>query len=165
MSTWEPGRRTVEFFIERGRLEHVDGATAAVGADEVLARSGRRLLTASAGLQAGDVEGAFVAAYDAYRMAAESLLLRQGLRSTGGGGSHVTVEDAVSAQFTGEIPEFAKPTFERFRRARHAAQYFDASAPEITEDDAHWALATARGAEEGTRTLTSSDSLPLFEAE
>jgi hypothetical protein len=65
------------------------------------------------------VDGAFIAAYDAYRMAAEALLARQGLRATGGDGSHMAVEDAVSAQFGTEIPAFAKPTFERFRRARH----------------------------------------------
>jgi hypothetical protein len=57
---------------------------------------------------------------DAYRMAAESLLARQGLRATGGGGSHMTVEDAASVQFAEEIPAFAKPTFERFRRTRHS---------------------------------------------
>jgi hypothetical protein len=29
----------------------------------------------------------------------------------------MAVKDAVSAQFAGEIPAFAKPTFERFRHA------------------------------------------------
>lgn len=71
---------------------------------------------------------AYVAAYDACRMAAESLLTRQGLHATGGDGSHMTVEDAVSAQFAADIPAFAKPTFERFRRTRHSAQYFDPAA-------------------------------------
>jgi len=52
-----------------------------------------------------------VAAYDAYRMAAEALLIRQGLRATGGEGSHVTVEDAISGQFAKQIPGFAKSTF------------------------------------------------------
>jgi hypothetical protein len=36
-------------------------------------------------------------------MAAEALLGRQGLRATGGEGSHMAVEDAVSAQFAPEI--------------------------------------------------------------
>ena len=79
-------------------------------------------------LEGGDVDGAYVAAYDAYRMAGESLLARQGLRATGGDGSHVTVEDAVSAQFAADIPAFVKPTFERLRRTRHSAQYFDPDA-------------------------------------
>ncbi len=50
--------------------------------------------SAEAAFKGGDVEGAYVAAYDAYRMAAECLLARQGLRATGGDGSHMTVEDA-----------------------------------------------------------------------
>jgi hypothetical protein len=71
-------------------------------------------------LNGNDVDGAYVAAYDAYRMAAEALLARQGLRATGGEGSHMIVEDAVSAQFDAVVPAFAKPTFERFRRTRHS---------------------------------------------
>ena len=66
-----------------------------------------------------------------YRMAAEALLGRQGLRATGGGGSHMAVEDAVSAQFAAEIPAFAKSIFERLRRTPHTAQYFDPSAAPI----------------------------------
>jgi hypothetical protein len=53
--------------------------------------------------------------------AVEALLIRQGLRATGGEGSHMTVEDATSAQYTKRLPELAKPTFERLRRTRHAA--------------------------------------------
>ena len=56
-------------------------------------------ISVPAALAGGDVDGAYVAAYDGYRMAAESLLARQGLRARGGDGSHMTVEDAVSAQF------------------------------------------------------------------
>jgi hypothetical protein len=39
--------------------------------------------TATAALSMGDVDGAYAAAYDAYRMAAEALLACQGLRATG----------------------------------------------------------------------------------
>ena len=96
-----------------------------------------------------------MAAYDAYRMAAESLLALLGLRAVGEG-SHVTVENAVSNQFAGEISFFAKPTFERFRRMRHSAQYFDPDAPEITADDAVWAMEAARSALQGTRRIIGS---------
>lgn len=101
----------------------------------------------------------YVAAYDAYRMAAESLLARQGLRATGGEGSHMTVEDAVSAQFAENIPAFAKPTFERFRRTRHSAQYFDPKAVPITRPDASWAIEKATAALSGVRALLA-DSAP-----
>jgi hypothetical protein len=107
-------------------------------------------------LDGGDAEGAYVAAYDAYRMTAEALLACQGLRATGGDGSHMTVEDAVSAQFAVDIPAFAKPAFERFRRTRHSAQYFDPEAAPITAADASWALAKAGDALNGARRILAS---------
>ena len=57
-------------------------------------------------------------------MSAEALLARQGLRATGGDGSHMSVEDAVSAQFAAAIEAFAKPAFERFRRTRQYGAVF-----------------------------------------
>ena len=121
----------VDYWLGRGRLERIDGSTAGESSATIIGRATRRLLTADGGLAAGDVEGAFAAAYDAYRMAAEALLIRQGLRATGGEGSHVTVEDAISGQFAKAIPGLAKPTFERLRRTRHAAQYFDPSSDRL----------------------------------
>ena len=156
-------RSTVEYLVSHGRLEQVAPEGARDAAGRLLGRAERRLATASAGLGGGDVEGAFVAAYDAYRMAAESLLLCQGLRSTGGAGSHVTVEDAVSAQFAGAVKAFAKPTFENFRRMRHSAQYFDPDGPTITRDDAAWAISTAQAAAEGARRISEGGGLSRFE--
>ena len=86
-------------------------------------------------------------------MAAESLLTLQGLRATGGEGSHVTVEDAVSAQFAKVIPAFARPTFGRFRQTRHSAQYFDLYASPITKADASWAIEKATDALAGVKHL------------
>jgi hypothetical protein len=83
----------------------------------------------------------------------KSLLGRQGLRATGGDGSHMSVEDAVSAQFAAEIPAFAKPTFERLRRTRHTAQYFDPSSAPITRADAEWAIEKAKAALSGVKDL------------
>jgi hypothetical protein len=68
----------------------------------------------------------------------------------------MAVEDAVSAQFGAEIPAFAKPTFERLRRARHAAQYFDPSAPPLTEPDAAWAIEKAKEALPGVKALPAA---------
>jgi len=163
VSKWEQGRKTVEYLIDAGRLEAVALEGSADSADLILSRATRRLTTASAGFDGGDIDGAFVAAYDAYRMASESLLARQGLRGTGGDGSHVTVEDAVSAQFSDDIEAFAKPTYERFRRTRHTAQYFDPQAPEITAEDASWAIETARSAVDGARLISESGTLTRFD--
>jgi hypothetical protein len=148
------GSRTVAYLVEPGRLESFTSEDLAAAAASLLGRAVRRLeTTARAALDGGDVDGAYVAAYDAYRMTAEALLARQGLRATGGEGSHMTVEDAVSAQFAADIPAFAKPVFERFRRARHSAQYFDPDAAPITAADASWALEKAGGALSGARSV------------
>lgn len=162
MATPSDGRNTIEYLLDRGRLERVDGGTAADAAVAVIGRAARRLLTAEGGLHAGDVDGAFAASYDAYRIAAEALLVRQGLRATGGEGSHVTVEDAISGQYSKVVPGFAKPTFERFRRTRHAAQYFDPSSAEISSDDAAWALATARAVANAVEQLLATDPPDVF---
>ena len=74
----------------------------------------------------------------------------------------MTVEDAVGAQFAGEIRAFAKPTFERFRRTRHIAQYFDPSAPPIEQDDARWALRISQEAVDGVTELLASSPPGVF---
>lgn len=154
VSESERGKRTVAYLIDRGRLESITIEDTAGTAKILMERATRRLeTTAAAALSGGDVDGAYVAAYDAYRMAAEALLVWQGLRATGGDGSHMTVEDAVSAQFGADIPAFLKPTFERFRRTRHSAQYFDPDAAPITAADATWAIEKASDALAGVRRL------------
>jgi uncharacterized protein (UPF0332 family) len=108
----------MEFLLERGRLESV--AVDVEGAcDALLERATKRMDTARSALTGEDWEGAFSNAYDVYRMSAEALLLRQGLRATGGEGSHAAVEDAVSAQFSDGITGFSKVRFERMRQGRH----------------------------------------------
>jgi HEPN domain len=157
VARWEKGERTVQFLISRGRLENIEVEDLAASADALIGRAALRVeATAAAALKAGDVDGAYVAAYDAYRMAAESLLVRQGLRATGGDGSHMAVEDVVSAQFGTNIPAFAKPTFERLRRTRHTAQYFDPAAAPITESDASWAIEKAQAALSGVKALLTA---------
>lgn len=154
MVRWEKGERTIQYLVDKGRLESIEAADLGALAGALVRRAALRVgTTASAALAGGDIDGAYVASYDAYRMAAESLLAQQGLRATGGDGSHMTVEDAVSAQFATEIPAFAKPTFERFRRTRHSAQYFDPDAAPITRADAAWAIEKATATLSGVREL------------
>jgi hypothetical protein len=156
MARWAKGEQTVQFLISRGRLESFEAIDLAKLTDAQIARATLRLeATAAAALKAGDVDGAYVAAYDSYRMAAEALLARQGLRATGGDGSHMAVEDAVSAQFAADIPALAKPTFERLRRTRHTAQYFDPAAAPLSEPDASWAIDKATSALAGAKALLS----------
>ncbi len=163
VTRWVKGEQTVTFLIDRGRLERVEASDPAATASALVERATRRLeATARAALANGDADGAYAAAYDAYRMAGEALLARQLLRATGGDGSHMAVEDAVSAQFSPGIAAFAKPIFEQLRRTRHHAQYFDPAAPPITEADAGWAIGKASAALAGTRDLLAAGSLDSF---
>lgn len=165
MTSRKVGRSTIDYLLRSNKLEELVGGDAEISARGLLSRANLRITTAQAGLDGGDPEGAFVAAYDAYRMAADSLLVRQGLRATGGPGSHAVAEDAISAQFSDGVHGFAKPTFERFRRTRNAAQYFDPDAPEIVEADASWAIRTATEVVDGVGSLLSSETLSLYRIE
>jgi hypothetical protein len=163
MARWAIGEQTVQFLVDRNRLESFEAEDLAALTEALIGRAVLRVeTTATAALAGEDVDGAFVAAYDAYRMAAEALLARQALRATGGDGSHMAVEDAVSAQFGAEIPAFVKPTFERLRRARHSAQYFDPSAPPLTASDATWAIKKAREALSGVKALLAASPPERF---
>jgi hypothetical protein len=154
VARWLKGEQTVKYLMDRGRLESLDASDLTALADAQIRRATLRLnATSVSALEKGDVDGAYAAAYDAYRMAAEALLARQGLRATGGDGSHMAVEDAISAQFAAEIPAFAKPIFERLRRTRHTAQYFDPTAAPITGPDAEWAIEKATAALEGAKAV------------
>jgi hypothetical protein len=163
MARWANGEQAVQFLLDRNRLESFEADDLAALAEALVGRAARRVeTTAAAALAGGDVDGAYVAAYDAYRMTAEALLARQALRATGGDGSHMAVEDAVSAQFAADIPPFAKPTFERLRRTRHSAQYFDPSAAPITTSDALWAIEKAKAALSGAKTLLAASPPERF---
>lgn len=93
---------------------------------------------------------------------ARCLLARQGLRATGSDGSHMAVEVAVAAQFAADIPAFAKPTFERFRRTRHSAQYFDPGRGADTESDVSWAIEKASVVVSGVKELLAASPPERF---
>src|SRR6202035_2565932 len=94
VSDSERGKRTIAYLVDRGRLEGITVEDTVATAGTLAGRATRRLeTTAAAALRGGDVDGAYVAAYDAYRMAAEALLAWQGMRATSGEGSHMVVED------------------------------------------------------------------------
>jgi hypothetical protein len=98
MVRWARGEQTVQFLVDRNRLEGFEAEDLAALTETLIGRTVLRVeTTVAAALAGGDVDGAFVAAYDGYRMTAEALLAQQALRATGGDGSHMAVEDAVSA--------------------------------------------------------------------
>jgi hypothetical protein len=78
MARWAKGEQTVQFLVDRNRLESFEAEDLATLTEALVARAILRVeTTATAALAGGDVDGAYVAAYDAYRMAAEALLARQ----------------------------------------------------------------------------------------
>jgi hypothetical protein len=163
MARWARGERTVQYLVDQNPLESFAAEDLAVLAEALIGWAVLRVeTTATAAWRVVTWTGAFIAAYDAYRMAAEALLARQALRATGGDGSHMAVEMPCRAQFGAEIPAFAKPTFEQLRWARHSAQYFDPSAAPLTVSDAAWAIEKAKEALSGVKALLAASPPERF---
>jgi hypothetical protein len=91
-------------------------------------------------------ESAYTSAYDAYRMAAEAIVLALGYRVPAVAGAHRITLDVARAGIE-EGAAFEAITADRFRAGRHQAEYFDPDRPvEKTEADARWALSKATAA-------------------
>jgi len=87
MARWAKGEQTVQYLVSQNRLESFEAKDLAALTEALVNRAVLRVeTTATAALAGGDVDGAYVAAYDGYRMAAEALLARQALRATGATG-------------------------------------------------------------------------------
>ena len=149
--TWQPGRDTVQQLLDHGELERVtpDGAVA----DRLLADAARHLITASAGIETGDLVGAYQLAYDALRKSAAALLAAQGLRATSRGG-HIAVQDAVSAQFGSTLRTLS--AFGRLRRARNRFEYPDSDDAGPSPDDVLDAVDVAQRTRDTVQTVLNS---------
>lgn len=162
---WATGRTAIDCLIERGRLESTAAAADVQVADILLQRSGEMLAAAERNVGFSEA-AAFSNAYDAYRMAADSLLARQGLRAAGGtGGSHRVVEDAVSSQFGADMDAFEKRTFERFRDTRNEVLYPSSEISDVTAEDAQWAVDIAGRALGQLAVFTGRVRLGLYQPE
>ena len=139
----ERARRVIELFEQRGQLDAVAGDVRSA-AGVCLERARRRHQAAALLLTAGLWDPAFTAAYDAYRSAADALVLDLGYRVPAVGGAHRLVCDVAHTALANVSSAFAPATAERFRRERHASEYFDPSNPvEKVQADATWAVALA----------------------
>lgn len=133
-------------FEQRGDVEPLVSAGPAA-AVACLDRARDRLSAAELLLGADLFEAAFTSAYDAYRMAAESIVLALGHRVPAVAGAHRITIDIAQAALGAHADAFATATAERFRTGRHEAEYFDPDRPvEKTEADARWALDKANAA-------------------
>lgn len=139
----ERAGRVLAMFEKRGEVEPLSSSGTSA-ARTCLDRARGRLAAAELLLAAGHWDSVFTNAYDAYRIAAESVVLALGHRVPAVAGAHrITIDIARAA--IGEYGDaFEGATAERFRTGRHEAEYFDPDRPaDKTEADARWAVEKA----------------------
>jgi len=136
----ERARRALDLFERRGDVEPIEGDVAAaawVCLDRAKARGTAAALLVDAGLW----DPAFTSAYDAYRSAADAVVLCLGYRVPAVAGAHRISCDIAAATVGAGPGPFSPASAERFRRERHTSEYFDPEHPvEKVEADARWAL-------------------------
>ena len=142
----ETANRVVELFVNRSQLDRVLSADdAAVRA--CLDRALQRLKAAEVLRDVELLESAFTNAYDAYRTAADALVLMLGYRVPATPGGHRIATDIAHAALQASTVAFAPASAERFRQGRHESEYFDPDRPvEKTAADTTWALGLANDA-------------------
>lgn len=135
--------RVIALFEGRGqldRLEHADAKAARACLD----RAKERMSAASMLTEAQLWESAFTAAYDAYRTAADAVVLFLGYRVPATQGGHRIATDIAHAAMQPDTDAFAPAGAERFRQGRHESEYFDPARPvDKTAADAGWAVELA----------------------
>ncbi len=146
--TWKPGKDRIEQLLVAGELELVTPDDAV--AQRLIANATKHLGTASAGLIAEDLAGAYQLAYDALRKSAAALLAVQGLRATSRGG-HIAIQEAINAQFGASVQAFK--SFGRIRRARNDFEYPDSDTQGPSFDDAEDAITVATKARDAAVTV------------
>jgi len=138
--------RVLAMLEKRGEVEALASAGPSA-AQSCLDRARDRLAAAELLLGAALWESAFTNSYDAYRMAAESVVLALGYRVPAVAGAHRITFDIAQAAVGSDADVFAGAAAERFRTGRHEAEYFDPDRPaEKNEPDARWAAEKAAAA-------------------
>ncbi len=156
--TWEPGTERIRDLLRAGELEQVTPDTTV--SRRLLTDAENHLATARAGIEAGDLAGAYQLAYDTLRKSATALLAAQGLRATSRGG-HIAVQDAVHTQFASTVRVFR--SFSRIRRARNSFEYPDSDTHGPILDDVTDALTTAHTALDAATRILDSGLLTTWE--
>lgn len=111
---------TIDELIRRGVVQRVPVDARAV--DRLMDDARRHLATSAAGLESGDLAGAFQLAYDAARKSLTALCLSRGLR-TKGEGSHAALILVVQIEFSATSGLETVGKLDGLRRTRNRAQY------------------------------------------
>lgn len=152
---WEQGRTAIDQLLANRRLERIPANRELA---DVYLEQARAHLRTSTAVQGTDPVGEFQLAYDAARKALAALLVTQGLRPTHSGG-HISVYDAIMAQFDPPLGDVFRP-FGWMRPLRNDSEYPSVDKPVAAAADAH-AGRTAASAmvDAATRLL---DELPAY---
>jgi hypothetical protein len=135
--------RVIALFEGRGQLDRLQHADAGA-ARACLGRAKERRSAASVLTDAILWESAFTTAYDAYRTAADAIVLFLGYRVPATQGGHRIATDIAHAAMQSDTDAFAPAGAARFRQGRHESEYFDPARPvDKTAADAGWALELA----------------------
>lgn len=135
--------RVISLFEGRGQLDRLEAA-GADAARACLERAKERLSASYVLIDAGLWESAFTTAYDAFRTAADAVVLSLGYRVPATPGGHRIATDLAHAGMQPDTDAFAPAGAERFRQGRHESEYFDPARPvDKTEADARWAVELA----------------------
>ena len=139
----------IDLHLARGDLDAVRTGTVDASA-QCLARARQRADAVVLLVDAEQFEVAYTTAYDAYRSAAEAVVLRLGYRVPAVKGSHRITTDIAHAALRDRSDVFDPATADRFRAGRHESEYFDPDRPiEKTAADADWARTRSARAVEG----------------
>jgi uncharacterized protein (UPF0332 family) len=142
----EAASTAIALFERRGQLDEIEDPDG-TAPRTCLERATSRLTAASVLLDAELWESAFTTAYDAFRTAADAILLGLGYRVPATAGGHRIAIDIAHAAVKSRSDAFAPATAERFRQGRHESEYFDPARPiDKTADDATWARDLAASA-------------------
>ena len=138
--------RAIALFEGRGQLDRVERADANT-ARACLDRAKERLKAATVLIEASLWESAYTTAYDAYRTAADAVVLLLGYRVPATQGGHRIATDIAHAALQADTDAFSSAVSERIRRGRHESEYFDPDRrADKTAADAEWAEALGRRA-------------------
>lgn len=133
----------IALFERRGQLDHLEHVDASA-ARACLGRAEERLSAATVLIQAQHWESSFTTAYDAYRTAADAIVLFLGYRVPATPGGHRIATDIAHAAMQSDTDSFTPAGAERFRQGRHESEYFDPARPvDKTAADAAWAVELA----------------------
>lgn len=142
----EAADRVIVLFEGRGQLDRL-GDVDEASARTCLERAVERLRAASVLVDEEIWESAYTNAYDAYRTAADAVVLKLGFRVPATQGGHRIATDIAHAALQSTSDAFGPASAERFRQGRHESEYFDPMRPvDKTDGDARWAIDLAAAA-------------------